>query len=195
MSFYKKVKKYKYIIAFLQSVIKWVPRSILNIMWNLFDSSEGKIAILFRYLYLSKYCKCIGENIFVGKSVNLKNIQNLSLGSNISIHSYNYIDAFGEIKISDNVSIANHCTIISSDHTWDDINIPIKYNEVLKKPIIIHEDVWIAAGCRILGNVTIANRVVVGAGAVVNKNLETNSLYVGVPVKKIKILNEGIINE
>jgi len=153
------------------------------------------MAMLFRYLYMKKYCEFLGENVYIGKTVNFKNIQNLKIGSNVSIHSFNYIDAYGGIKIGDNVSIANHCTLISSDHTWSDINTPIKYNDILKKPIIINDDVWVAAGCRILGDVKISTRTVVGAGAVVNKNLEAYSLYVGVPAKKIKKLNEGNSNE
>ncbi|MCJ0929720.1 acyltransferase [Virgibacillus halodenitrificans] len=195
MSFYEKVKKYSFIITLLTKIIKIFPKLILNLIWSFFDSSESKIAILYRYIYISKYCKSIGENVFIGKYVNLKNIENLTLGSNISIHSFNYLDAYGGISIGDNVSIANHCTIISSDHTWEDPNLPIKYNEVLKKPIVIQEDVWVAAGCRILGDVIISNRTVIGAGAVVNKNLKANSLYVGVPARKIKNLNEGKSNE
>jgi len=189
-SMYSKVKKYNVIIKLLSYLISIIPKPLLNIIWHFFDSTEGKIAILFRYLYLKKYCKTTGENIFVGKNVNLKNLQNLSMGSNVSIHSFNYLDAYGDVYIGDNVSIANHCTIISSDHTWGRSDIPIKYNKIVKKPIIIKDDVWVAAGCRILGNVTIENRVVIGAGAVVNKNLIENALYVGVPAKKIKTLNE-----
>lgn len=191
-SYYNKVKKFTYLINILKKIVKIIPKPLLNFTWVLFDSTESKFAILFRYLYLTKYCEKAGENIFVGKNVNLKNIKYLSIGSNVSIHSFNYIDAYGGITIGDNVSIANHCTLISSDHTWDDESIPIKYNEIVKKPIDIKDDVWIAAGCRILGNVTIHNRIVVGAGAVVNKNLEMNSLYVGIPVKKIKGLNEEV---
>lgn len=191
MSFYNRVKKYKVLITFLEKVIEVIPRMILNYIWTLYDCSESKIAVLYRYLYLKKYCKSVGDNVFIGKNVNLKNLQNLLLGSHISIHSFNYIDAYGGITINDNVSIANHCTIISSDHTWENINIPIKYNKIIKKPIMIDEDVWIAAGCRILGNVTISKRTVVGAGAVVNKNLESNFLYAGVPVRKIKALQLG----
>lgn len=189
-STYSKVKKYNEVIKVLYFLIRIIPRPLLNIIWHFFDSSEGKVAILFRYLYLKRYCKNTGENIFVGKNVNLKNLQNLSIGSNVSIHSFNYLDAYGDINIGNNVSIANHCTIISSDHTWDERDIPIKYNKIVKKPIIIQDDVWVAAGCRILGNVTIESRIVIGAGAVVNKSLEENALYVGVPAKKIKTLNE-----
>lgn len=187
-SFYSRMGKFKQIIRLLSLICNITPKVLLNILWHFFDSSEGKLAILFRYLYLKKYCKEAGENIYIGKNVNLKNIQNLSIGSNVSIHSFNYIDAYGRIIIGNNVSIANHCTFISSDHTWENKEIPIKYNDIVKKPIIINDDVWIAAGCRILGNVTIKERTVVGAGAVVNKSLENNSLYVGIPARKVKSL-------
>src|SRR5699024_9556473 len=116
--------------------------------------------------------------VFVGKNVNLKNIEKLSLGSNVSIHSFTYIDAYGKIVIGNNVSIANHCSLISSDHTWEDSAVSIKFNKVVKKPIDIKDDIWIASGCRVLGDVTIEERTVVGAGTVVNKSLEANSLYV-----------------
>lgn len=185
-------KVYKSVI---NKLIKILPKPLLNIMWRSLDAGEGRIAVLFRECYLSKYCEGVGSNVFIGKNVNLKNIQKLTIGSNVSIHSFNYLDAYGSIYIGDNVSIANHCTIISSDHTWSDKNIPIKYNKVLKKPITIKEDVWVAAGCRILGDVTIESRVVVGAGAVVNRDLDKNFLYAGVPAKKIKKLNEDNSNE
>jgi len=119
----------------------------------------------------------------------LKNIQNLSVGNNVSIHSFNYIDAYGGIDIGNNVSIANHSTLISSDHTWNDKHKPIKYNKVKPKKIIIEDDVWVAAGVRELGGVKINKRCVIGAGAVVNKDTEANSLYVGVPIKKVKEVN------
>nr|WP_263314151.1 acyltransferase [Mammaliicoccus sp. Marseille-Q6498] len=176
----------KKMIRILQLPINIIPKIVLNIIWDVTSTSEGLIPILFRYLYLKKYAKYVGHNVFIGKFVTLKNVKNLSVGNNVSIHAYNYIDAYGEITIGDNVSIANHCTIISSDHTWDDYDTPIKYNKVSKKRIIIKEDVWIAAGVRVLGSSVIEKRNVIGAGAVVNKKTEENSLYVGVPIKKIK---------
>lgn len=167
----------------------FMPKILLNCIWLVLDSSESKIALLFRLVYLKKYCKKVSGIVYVGKNTNLKNLKNLSLGSNVSLHSFVYLDAYGGIEIGDNVSIANHCTIISSDHTWEDSKTPIKYNEIVAKPINIKSDVWIAAGCRILGDVTIETRTIVGAGAVVTKNLEQNSLYVGIPAKRVKPLH------
>lgn len=169
-------------------ILKLLPIFILRILWNIFDNSEGKLAILFRYLFLKKYCKKIGERVYIGKNVNIKNYKNLSLGTNVSIHSFCYIDAYGDITIGDNVSIANSTSIISSDHTWSDVGLPIKYNKVVRKPIVILNDVWIASGVRILGDIKIKSRTVIGAGAVVTKSLESNSLYLGVPARKIKDL-------
>ncbi|ATH63905.1 hypothetical protein BJG89_00230 [Staphylococcus nepalensis] len=174
------------IIKVAQIPINIIPKLILNIIWDVTSTSESLGAILYRYLYIKKYANNIGENVFIGKYVTLKNIQNLSVGNNVSIHAYNYIDAFGNVIIRDNVSIANHSTIISSSHTWDDINKPIKYNHVTKNPIMIKNDVWIGSGVRILGDSIIEERNVIAAAAVVNKKTEKNSLYVGVPIKKIK---------
>ncbi|WP_415363307.1 hypothetical protein L1F34_002334 [Mammaliicoccus lentus] len=176
---------YKF-IKFVDKLVNIVPRIILNFLWNISSSSESLLSVLYRYLYLRKYAQSIGENVFIGKYVTLKNIEDFNLGNNISIHAYTYIDAYGGIFIGDNVSIANHSTLISSSHTWDNINVPIKYNKITKNPIEIKNDVWIGSGVRILGDSIIEERNVIGAAAVVNKSTEKNSLYVGVPIKKIK---------
>src|SRR5699024_7011655 len=106
----KLIKKYLNIISIL---FKFVPKFAMELGWHFFDSSESLLALLFRNIYLKKYCKNVKGILYIGKNTNFKNIENLSLGENISIHSYSYIDAFGTIEIGDNVSIANHCTLIS----------------------------------------------------------------------------------
>ena len=174
------------IIKVIQKPYNLLPKGISNILWDIFSLSESKFAILYRYLYLNKYANNIKKNVFIGKYVTIKNIDNLSIGNDVSIHAYSYIDAYGKIEIGNSVSIANHTTLISSDHTWTDRNTPIKYNPVSPKKIIIENDVWIAAGVRVLGGNTINKRNVIGAGAVVNKSTEENSVYVGVPIKKVK---------
>lgn len=175
-----------FIIRLIQIPYNFLPRFICDYLWNVFSISESKIALLYRYLFLNRYANQVGKNVYLGKYITIKNIQYLKLGNNVSIHAYSYIDAFGGIEIGSDVSIANHVTIISSDHTWSDSNKPIKYNPVDPKKIIIENDVWIAAGVRILGGIIVKKRNVIGAGAVVNKSTEENSVFVGVPIRKIK---------
>lgn len=56
-------------------------------------------------------------------------------------------------------------------------------------PIHIGNDVWLAANVCVMPGITIGDNVVVGAGAVVTKDIPSNSLVVGVPGKVIKKLD------
>ena len=66
-------------------------------------------------------------------------------------------------------------TLITTNHTWNDTTIPIKYNEVSKGKIVIKDDVWIGCGVRVLSNVTIKQRSVVAAGSIVVKDIFHNN--------------------
>lgn len=55
-----------------------------------------------------------------------------------------------------------------------------------KGDIHIGSDVWLGEGCMIMGGVTIGDGAVVGARAVVTKNVEAYSVVGGVPAKHIK---------
>lgn len=57
-----------------------------------------------------------------------------------------------------------------------------------KKPII-HDNVTICCGAKVLGGVTIGNNVIIGANAVVVKDVPDNSVVAGVPAKIIKKLS------
>lgn len=186
MSGREKIEQFNWLIKLMITINKCIPKFILNIMWTFCESSENKMSLLFRYLYVNKYSQKCGENIFIGKYVTIKNIQSLTLGNNISIHAYCYIDAYGTIEIDDNVSIANHTTLVSFEHTWNDPEKPIKYNHVDSKKINILSDVWIGSGCRVLSGVTISSRSIVAAGAVVNKNIPSSVIVGGIPFKVIK---------
>ena len=169
-----------------QPIFNLLPKFIHNILWDFFIKSDSIPALAYRYMYFKKYTKSLGKNVYIGKFTYFRNLNNLTIGDNVSIHAFCYLDAFGGIDIKDNVSIANHCTLISSNHSWKDNEVPIKYNSVIPNKIVINEDVWVAAGVRILSNVTISSRTIIGAGAVVNKSTDSHSIYVRVPAKKIK---------
>jgi acetyltransferase-like isoleucine patch superfamily enzyme len=55
---------------------------------------------------------------------------------------------------------------------------------------VIKKNAWIGAGAIILPGVTIGENAVVAAGAVVAKDVETNSIVGGIPAKFIKWISE-----
>ncbi|MDT0556642.1 acyltransferase [Patiriisocius hiemis] len=130
--------------------------------------------------------KSCGDNIRIGSNVRILGWEHLDVEYNISIHDNCYIDATGGLTLENNVSIAHSSSILTTNHGWSDTTLPIKYNPIKKSPVHIKSDVWVGCGCRILNGVTIYSRAVVAAGAVVNKDVEENSVYGGVPAKKIK---------
>lgn len=52
--------------------------------------------------------------------------------------------------------------------------------------VIIKNHVWVARNVQILKGATVNEGVIIGAGSIISKDLEANSLYVGVPARKIK---------
>ena len=144
------------------------------------------MAVLLRYLCLKVLAKNVGKNVCVMDHVYIQHWENLEIGDNVSIHEQCNINAFGGVRIGDNVSIAHATSIVSFNHTWEDKTTPIKYNPSKPLPVTIGSDVWIGCGVRILGGVTIGNRVVIAAGAVVTRDCEPNTVYAGVPARLVK---------
>ncbi|WP_166668670.1 acyltransferase [Lactiplantibacillus plantarum] len=56
------------------------------------------------------------------------------------------------------------------------------------KDITIGRGAWIGADVKILPGITIGSGSVIGVGSVVTKDTEKDSLYVGIPARKVKDL-------
>lgn len=184
-----KFNYFSFIIKIISLFMKLMPIFICNLFWDLSSIFSGYLALTIRYSILKSRSKYVGDNIYLGKYVVLKNIKNIKIGKNVSIHDSCYIDAYGELEIGDNVSIAHQTSIITFNHGWQDNNIPIKYNPVNKGKIKISDDVWIGCSVRIMPNVAIGSRSIIAAGSVVTKNVPPNTIVAGNPAKIIKSIN------
>jgi acetyltransferase-like isoleucine patch superfamily enzyme len=185
-----KFRKFSGIIRFLLVLFSLLPRFILLFLFSFFRNMNGKSGLLIRYLLLRNLAQSCGDNVSIQPNVFLFNIHLLQFGNNVSIHPMCYIDGAGGIEIGDNVSIAHSSSILSTNHTWNDVTVPIKYNKETFGKVTIENDVWIGCGCRVLAGVTVHQRSVIAAGAVVTSTIKSNSIYGGIPAKLIKKINE-----
>lgn len=180
--------RYNRIIHNLSSFFSLFGRRINYFLLKFFRDTNGKLGLLLRYIFLKNTAEYIGENVSVQPGVYLLNIEKLRLGNNVSIHPMCYLDAGGGIEIGNDVSIAHACSILSTNHDWVDKTIPIKYNTVTYGRVKINNDVWVGCAVRILAGVEIGSRTIIAAGAVVNKDVQANTIVGGVPAKFIKSL-------
>ncbi|MCR9203900.1 MAG: acyltransferase [Halobacteriovoraceae bacterium] len=92
----------------------------------------------------------------------------------------------GTIKIARDVLIGPGCVFRASNHRFTAKNEIIANQGHEPGTISIENNVWIGANCSILPNVNIGEGSIVGAGAVVNKDIPPYEIWGGVPAKLIK---------
>ena len=119
---------------------------------------------------------------------------NVTIGKGSSLQAYSILvgygtpeDRVGEIRIGNDVRIASHVMIIGADHRFDDPEKPIAKQGVVRRSVVIEDDVWIAGRVNIIAGVTIGRGSVVAAGAVVTKDVPPYSVVAGVPARVIKM--------
>ena len=109
------------------------------------------------------------------------------LPSDLTI-TQNFTGQRGQLYIGDRVSIGPNCTFVLMSHP----NSSHIRKHIKSKPAIIRigDDVWIGASAIILPGVTIGEGAVVGAGAVVTKDIPPFAIVVGNPAKIIRYIEE-----
>lgn len=108
--------------------------------------------------------------------------KNITVGENVFINACCKFQDQGGITIGNNCLIGHNVTIATLNHDFD----PKKRANINPSPVVIGDNVWIASDSTILPGVTISNGAIVGAGSVVTKNVEENTIVAGNPARVIK---------
>ena len=134
-------------------------------------------AKLFRLKKSLKYC---GSQLNVQFPVTITGSHMVELGDNVSLAAYVHIWGGGGVKIGSRVMIGTHTSITSLTH---DYYKEVMYNTLIRKPVVIGDDVWIGSNCVILPGVTIGQGSVIGAGSVVTKDVQPRTVGFGIPLE------------
>lgn len=92
------------------------------------------------------------------------------------------------ISIGDNVHITAYCSILQHDYSWSVIQRKTGHVYGSCGEVSIGNNVFIGQKAIILKNTIIQDNVIIGAGSVVSGTLEANSVYAGVPARRIMSL-------
>lgn len=133
----------------------------------------------------------IGENSVIDDFVKIKHVGgtgHIQIGKFVYINSGTVIYSGNGVNIGDNVLIGPNCSIVPTNHKVDEINTLIRLQgfSPSKGGVTIEGNVWIGAAVTIVEGAIIPSGVVVGANSLVIGELESNYIYVGSPVKKLR---------
>ncbi len=113
-------------------------------------------------------------------------------GYNIRIGARTFVNVglvaldVARIDIGDDVQIATNVQLLTPTHPIDPEPRRAKWEAA--KPISIGSNVWLGGGVIVLGGVTIGDNTVVGAGAVVTRDLPSDVVAMGVPARVARSL-------
>ncbi len=142
-----------------------------------------------RGLVVSIFLKKSGRGLRIYDHVSISNPQNISIGNNVVINPGCFLATSGsdpvDLVIGDDTLLAPRCFVETVNHRIADPETPIRLQGNEAKPIHIGRDCWLAYGVVVLPGCTIGDGAVVGASAVVTRDLEPMSINVGNPARKI----------
>ena len=133
--------------------------------------------MLYKFEKIGDNCHLDGAGYF--------NYENIELGNNVFIGSNNhFLSSDAKIIIGNNVMFGPLVLIATGNHRIDVvgeymIDVHEKRRNIDDKDVVIEDDVWIGMGAIILKGVHIHKGSVIGAGAVVTKDVPEYSIYVG----------------
>lgn len=110
----------------------------------------------------------------------------VSIGDRCLITIGSYWDLAAPIQVGNFVGVSPQVMLLTGTH---DIHNPLnRVGAMEARPVTICDGVWLGARCMILPGVTVGEGAIVGAGAVVTKDVPANTIVAGVPAKIIRVL-------
>jgi acetyltransferase-like isoleucine patch superfamily enzyme len=145
---------------------------------------------------VNEYAISIGSSTVIGRDVGLSAglipghpglpADVVRIGDRCLIGRGSSIVGHGSIVIEDDVWTGQHVHITDMNHGYELLDHPIGAQGSPVRPVRVGAGSWLGHGVVVLPGVTIGRHVVVGAGAVVTRDLPDYSVAVGVPARVVR---------
>ena len=182
------------------------PEELLELMAR-FGAGESTLSTRMRRVVLRALCKNVGNDVHVGPGVILKHPETMEfgdcvfigaqtmiqwrfdgtcrIGSHVWIGPQAYFDA-RDLVLEDYVGWGPGAKVLGSVHTGLPVSQPIIQTSLEIKPVTVGFGADIGMSASILPGVRIGAHAIVGAGAVVNRDVPDYAVVAGVPARVIR---------
>ena len=110
----------------------------------------------------------------------------LKIGNGCVFGYNNHITSVRSVLIGNNVLTANNVYISDNFHSYENTELPIMHQPIqFKKMVVIGDGAWIGENACIIG-ATVGRNSVIGANAVVTRDIPDYSVAVGMPAVVIR---------
>jgi putative colanic acid biosynthesis acetyltransferase WcaF len=168
---------------------RWTRRELIGrILWGMFRPLfrfSPQIFWGWRVALLRLFGAKIGRRVQIYPTVDIIIPWNIVAGDESAIGNHVILYALGPISLGKRVTVSQGAHLCAGTHDWRRADRPL-----LKPPIVIDDDSWICADAFIGPAVKIGAGAIVGARAVVMKDVAPGDIMVGNPARRIQ-RNEG----
>jgi len=183
------------------------PRDQLMELFGRFRCGEGPFDCLMRRILMRALCKSVGNNLQVGPNVVLKHPESMEfgdgvfigaqvmiqgrfdgacrVGSHVWIGPQAYFDARA-LVIEDYVGWGPGGKVLGSTHSGQPEDAPIIATPLKIAPVVIGFGVDVGTNATILPGVHVGAHAIIGAGAVVNRDIPERAIAAGVPARVLR---------
>ena len=160
-------------------------RSLREVLWALVSGTLFRWVpnrfIGWRRWILRRFGARIDGTAFVDRSVVIRFPWNLVIGPATVIHHNVVLDCMGAVSLGCGSRNSQYSHLCTRTHDYRDQKM-----QVLSKPIVVDDFVWVAADAYVGPGVTIGSRTIVGARSSVLRNLPPDVTAVGEPARPIR---------
>jgi acetyltransferase-like isoleucine patch superfamily enzyme len=134
----------------------------------------------------------IGDNVHVAPNVRLTADRGvLSIGANSFIGDGSILVAAERVTIGGDVLIAAYVTVRDQDHGVGYPGTLYRVQPLLTAPVTIGRNVWLGTHATVLRGIVIGDNAIIGANAVVTRDVAANSVSAGVPARQVRSLGNN----
>jgi putative colanic acid biosynthesis acetyltransferase WcaF len=160
-------------------------QNITRALWMLFGRAMFRCTFHNWYGVRRGILRAFGAKIASGAkirpTVKIEIPWNLDIGENCLIGDYAILYALGTITIGDRSVISQYAHLCAGTHDYSS-----RVFQLLRPPIVIGKDCWIATDAYVAPGVTVGDRSVLGARSSAYKNMDADMIYAGNPAKPMR---------